>query len=394
MKKIITCFIMAFMMMGTYIPVLASEGINVYVNCEKVNYDVQPQTINGRVMVPVRSTFSALGADVVYYKDLGVITAEKDNNQIIMLLDQKRIAVIDVSTDKVKKFVDSDVAPTVINGRTLIPLRAVSDCFDCDITWNNQTKAVFITYGEDLTTGGKGKSTKDAIKFNIVVNGISKDITNAAKAQMIGYDIMVEAKPVLEEFGAFVLWDEETKTLKAYRKDDSVLEIKYDGSNTLQRGFIGSSVVTKMQATVAPKLVDGVPMVYYHDVARLVGGISHYVADTKTCTIVEEGENQTSSEFSNANLNNNSDRSDAYTKKESVSTKDNSARENRNELKNQQKIENKNAASQDKDTSIKTTKVLKKDEGWIDVTNKEASQKTNSEPKHKVLRKGEGWVYE
>ena len=73
---------MAFMMMGTYIPVLASEGINVYVNCEKVNYDVQPQTINGRVMVPVRSTFSALGADVVYYKDLGVITAEKDNNQI------------------------------------------------------------------------------------------------------------------------------------------------------------------------------------------------------------------------------------------------------------------------------------------------------------------------
>lgn len=381
------------------VPVLATENISVYVNNQKVDYDVQPQTINGRVMVPMRATFSALGADVIYYEDLGVITAQKNNEQIIMLLGQKRIAVIDVSIDKTKKFVESDVAPTVIDGRTLVPLRAVSDCFDCNIIWNNQTKSVAITCDENLMTIRKSTSNKDLIKFNIVTDGVSKDITAVANARMIGYDIMVEAKPVLEELGALVVWNEETKTLEAYRKDKGgcTMKIKYDGSNILQQEFNDGATITKMQATVTPKLVDGIPMIYYHDVAILIGGVSHYVADTKTCTIVEGIESQTSDEISNTYLNDDNGKNNAYTENAPVTTKN--SKNNLNEKKqNQPKIQqtttNKDTIVQDRDTSVKSTKVLKKDEGWVYVTNEEVSQKTNSEQKHKVLRAGEGWVYE
>ena len=146
MKKFLTCFVATLTVLGSSVPALAADNMSVYVNSQKVYYDVQPQTINGRIMVPMRATFSALGADVTYHKELGAISAQKGNDRVVMLLGEKRMGVFEISTNEAKKFVDSDVAPTVINGRTLIPLRAVSDCFDCDITWNNQTKSAYITF--------------------------------------------------------------------------------------------------------------------------------------------------------------------------------------------------------------------------------------------------------
>ena len=151
MKKFLTCFVATLTVLGSSVPALAADNMSVYVNNKKVYYDVQPQTINGRIMVPMRATFSALGADVTYHKDLGAISAQKGNDRVVMLLGEKRMGVFEISTNEAKKFVDSDVAPTVINGRTLIPLRAVSDCFDCDIAWNNQTKSVYITFTDANT---------------------------------------------------------------------------------------------------------------------------------------------------------------------------------------------------------------------------------------------------
>lgn len=151
MKKFLTCFVATLTVLGSSVPALAADNMSVYVNSQKVYYDVQPQTINGRIMVPMRATFSALGADVTYHKELGAISAQKGNDRVVMLLGEKRMGVFEISTNEAKKFVDSDVAPTVINGRTLIPLRAVSDCFDCDITWNNQTKSAYITFADANT---------------------------------------------------------------------------------------------------------------------------------------------------------------------------------------------------------------------------------------------------
>ena len=37
-----------------------------------------------------------------------------------------------------------DVAPTLIGGRTLVPVRAVSEAFDCDVSWDDTTKTVIL----------------------------------------------------------------------------------------------------------------------------------------------------------------------------------------------------------------------------------------------------------
>lgn len=40
-----------------------------------------------------------------------------------------------------------DVAPQMINERTLIPLRAVAEAFDCTVMWDDITQTVAIKKG-------------------------------------------------------------------------------------------------------------------------------------------------------------------------------------------------------------------------------------------------------
>ena len=39
-----------------------------------------------------------------------------------------------------------DVAPVIQNGRTMVPVRVISDKLGAKVNWDNQTKKVTITY--------------------------------------------------------------------------------------------------------------------------------------------------------------------------------------------------------------------------------------------------------
>ena len=39
-----------------------------------------------------------------------------------------------------------DVAPCEIDGRTLIPVRAISEAYNMKVDWDDSTQTVFITY--------------------------------------------------------------------------------------------------------------------------------------------------------------------------------------------------------------------------------------------------------
>ena len=46
--------------------------------------------------------------------------------------------------------------PTIIDGRTLVPMRAVFEVLDFDVAWNNYTKMVTLTRGSDVMLVGNG----------------------------------------------------------------------------------------------------------------------------------------------------------------------------------------------------------------------------------------------
>ncbi|HOA80330.1 MAG TPA: copper amine oxidase N-terminal domain-containing protein, partial [Defluviitaleaceae bacterium] len=63
MKRIVL-LILSIIMLLSMAQVVLAENINVTLNGEPLYFDVNPQIINGRTMVPIRAIFEAMGANV------------------------------------------------------------------------------------------------------------------------------------------------------------------------------------------------------------------------------------------------------------------------------------------------------------------------------------------
>lgn len=114
-------------------------GIAVIVNGNKIEFDVEPQIIDGRTMVPVRGIFEALNAVVDWDGSTQTVIAKKDNTII-------KITINELSFKKNNELKDLDVPAQIINGRTLVPVRAIGESFDCTVDWDGSgvTKKVII----------------------------------------------------------------------------------------------------------------------------------------------------------------------------------------------------------------------------------------------------------
>lgn len=103
-------------------------GITVYLNGEKLYFDVQPQIINGRTMVPMRKIFEELGTVVGWNNNTQTAIATTKDDII-------RISIggIYMSCNSEQKLLDSPAV--VISGRTLVPVRAIAESLNCDVDW-------------------------------------------------------------------------------------------------------------------------------------------------------------------------------------------------------------------------------------------------------------------
>lgn len=104
-------------------------GIAVIVNGNKIEFDVEPQIINGRTMVPVRGIFEALNAAVEWDGNTQTVITKKDNTII-------KFTINELSFKKNNELKDLDVPAQIIDGRTLVPVRAIGESFDCTVDWD------------------------------------------------------------------------------------------------------------------------------------------------------------------------------------------------------------------------------------------------------------------
>lgn len=112
--------------------------IDVVMDGKTLEFDVPPISANGRTMVPLRTIFEALGAKVEWDGATKTITGTKDKTVIVLKLDSK--------TAKVNgKTVVLDAAPLSIKGRTLVPVRFISESLGANVEWDGKTKTVIIT---------------------------------------------------------------------------------------------------------------------------------------------------------------------------------------------------------------------------------------------------------
>lgn len=121
------------------VPASAEEKvITVIVDGVAVNFDVPPQIINDRTMVPVRAIFEALGATVEWDDATKTVTATKEEAVVSLTINTNIIKVND--TEKT-----IDVPAMIVNDRTLVPVRAISEAFECTVEWDQETYTVTVT---------------------------------------------------------------------------------------------------------------------------------------------------------------------------------------------------------------------------------------------------------
>ena len=138
MKKIVTLTMVALFLLGMFtFNVSAQENVSVYIDGTKIEFDVQPQIINGRTLVPMRKIFEELGAVVDWDNTTQTAIGTKGSTTI-------KIAINDYTLYKNGIPNVLDVPAQLIESRTLVPIRAISESFGCKVDWDGNTSSVYI----------------------------------------------------------------------------------------------------------------------------------------------------------------------------------------------------------------------------------------------------------
>lgn len=151
MKKIVTLTMVALLLLGMFnFNVSAQDNPSVILNGTMLEFDVPPQIINGRTLVPFRTIFETLGYEVFWDDAQQVAMGAHVGNDLIVGFKIGYPATFSakVSDSKNLKETPIDVPAQVVNGRTMIPLRALSDSIGADVQWDGTTSTVYITYDD------------------------------------------------------------------------------------------------------------------------------------------------------------------------------------------------------------------------------------------------------
>lgn len=117
----------------------AQRDVKVFVGGTDIEPVVAPIIIKGRVMLPVRAVFEAIKAKVSYDAAERKVTAIKKDITVEFVIDSK---VMTINGEEK----EIDVPATIVNGRTLVPLRACAEAFNLDVAWNGDRYIAKVKY--------------------------------------------------------------------------------------------------------------------------------------------------------------------------------------------------------------------------------------------------------
>lgn len=114
-----------------------NEPPTIHVDGRYLTTDVDPIIVNGRTLLPFRAAGEAIGASINWDQATQTATATKDGKVVAFTLDSTTYTINGTSHT-------TDIAPTILSNRTLLPLRAFAEAFDADVEWDQYLYDVTI----------------------------------------------------------------------------------------------------------------------------------------------------------------------------------------------------------------------------------------------------------
>ena len=153
----------------------ASDDVTVIINGTELKIaenDTKPFIENGCTLVPMRAIFDALGASVEWDDSTKTVTSKSDNGSVEMQIGSD---IVKINGSEVKV----DVPAKIVNERTVVPVRVISEGLNCKVDWSQETMTVTITSADPLSLWTADSASKAAL-----VNYI-KEITDKSSGKYI-----------------------------------------------------------------------------------------------------------------------------------------------------------------------------------------------------------------
>ena len=145
MKKFISALLVVTIIISVFcINMVYADAINVTINDTLQSYDVMPVIENGRTLVPMRGIFEALGAQITWDDSTKTVEGVKGDIKVSLQIGNVSAKVNDSG-------VTLDTPAKIINGRTMVPVRFISEALGCKVDWAADTKTVVIKTEKEKT---------------------------------------------------------------------------------------------------------------------------------------------------------------------------------------------------------------------------------------------------
>lgn len=114
------------------------QQIQVTLDGKKLDFEQPPVNINGRILVPMRQIFEPMDAKVVWNNDTRCAIGTTERYKVEIPIGSTTVYINE-------KPLVIDEPAQILNERTVVPVRVVSEGLGAEVTWNQETTTVTIT---------------------------------------------------------------------------------------------------------------------------------------------------------------------------------------------------------------------------------------------------------
>ncbi len=157
MKRKIALFLTGAMVMSAVPAGVYADDytqVNLLVEGQAVETDQPAVIVDSRTMVPVRVIAETLGCEVDWDAATKTVTFTQGSIVATMVVGEK---TLNVTNNGVTTAMEIDTPAVIINNRTMVPVRFLTELFGFNVDWDAVTKTVNVTAGEtaadDIASG-------------------------------------------------------------------------------------------------------------------------------------------------------------------------------------------------------------------------------------------------
>lgn len=163
MKKKTLLLFAAAMALGMQTGVYAADdnSVSVVVNGESVTFDQSPVIENGRTLVPFRGVLEKMGATVEWDGVSQKVTCTLDDKKVSLVIGSDKMTTADGE-------LTLDAPAKIINARTMVPIRAISEGLGAQVDWDGNSRVVTVTSAADEQHEGYSIKT---LNNDIILDG-------------------------------------------------------------------------------------------------------------------------------------------------------------------------------------------------------------------------------